>query len=159
MTSHPSGRECATTRTASQPRSSVIPSPDATASTGEPADNPGAAIRTYQRVYPFGWLGILCETPPVSPELIYVNHDRGFALCSMRSQVLSRLYIQCRLDDDIEDWPDKRFWEELKLRLRCEVHGGSRRLFRPCASSDLAGGALLLVDDDASPPLSRARRL
>ena len=137
----------------------MIPSPDATASTGEPADNPGAAIRTYQRVYPFGWLGILCETPPVSPELIYVNHDRGFALCSMRSQVLSRLYIQCRLDDDIEDWPDKRFWEELKLRLRCEVHGGSRRLFRPCASSDLAGGALLLVDDDASPPLSRARRL
>ena len=64
---------------------------------------PEAAIRTYQRVYPFGWLRILCETPPVSPELIYVNHDRGFALCSMRSQVLSRLYIQCRLDDNIED--------------------------------------------------------
>jgi p-hydroxybenzoate 3-monooxygenase len=82
---------------------------------------PEAAIRTYERVYPFGWLGILCETPPVSPELIYVNHDRGFALCSMRSQTLSRLYIQCRLDDSIEDWPDERFWEELKLRLDHEA--------------------------------------
>jgi p-hydroxybenzoate 3-monooxygenase len=82
---------------------------------------PEAALRTYERVYPFGWLGILCETPPVSPELIYVNHDRGFALCSMRSQVLSRLYLQCRLDDNIEDWPDERFWEELKLRLDREA--------------------------------------
>jgi p-hydroxybenzoate 3-monooxygenase len=61
-----------------------------------------AAIRTYERVYPFGRLGILCETLPVSRELIYVNHDRGFALCSMRSQGRSRLYIQCRLDDSIE---------------------------------------------------------
>jgi p-hydroxybenzoate 3-monooxygenase len=80
-----------------------------------------AAIRTYERVYPFGWLGILCKTPPVSPELIYVNHDRGFALCSLRSQVRSRLYIQCRLDDSIEDWPDERFWEELKLLLDREA--------------------------------------
>jgi p-hydroxybenzoate 3-monooxygenase len=78
---------------------------------------PESAIRTYERVYPFGWLGILCETPPVSPELIYVSHQRGFALCSMRSRVRSRLYLQCRLDDNIEDWPDARFWEELKLRL------------------------------------------
>ncbi len=78
---------------------------------------PEAAIRTYERVHPFGWLGILSKTPPVSPELIYVNHERGFALCSMRSHTLSRLYIQCRLDDKIEDWPDERFWEELKLRL------------------------------------------
>jgi p-hydroxybenzoate 3-monooxygenase len=78
---------------------------------------PEAAIRSYERVYPFGWLGILSETPPVSPELIYVSHERGFALCSMRSPTRSRLYIQCRLDDNIEDWPDMRFWDELKLRL------------------------------------------
>jgi p-hydroxybenzoate 3-monooxygenase len=78
---------------------------------------PEASLRTYERVYPFGWLGILSETPPVSPELIYVSHERGFALCSMRSLTRSRLYLQCRLDDNIEDWPDERFWEELKLRL------------------------------------------
>jgi len=78
---------------------------------------PEAAIRTYERVYPFGWLGILSETPPVSPELIYVSHERGFALCSMRSYTRSRLYLQCRLDDNVEDWPDERFWDELKLRL------------------------------------------
>ncbi|TKW73640.1 MAG: 4-hydroxybenzoate 3-monooxygenase, partial [Bradyrhizobium icense] len=75
------------------------------------------AIKTYERIYPFGWLGILSETPPVSPELIYVNHERGFALCTMRSTRRSRYYLQCPLDDDIEQWPDKRFWDELKLRL------------------------------------------
>jgi p-hydroxybenzoate 3-monooxygenase len=78
---------------------------------------PEAAIRTYERAYPFGWLGILSETSPVSRELIYVNHQRGFALCSMRSHTRSRLYLQCRLDDTVEDWPDERFWAELKLRL------------------------------------------
>jgi p-hydroxybenzoate 3-monooxygenase len=78
---------------------------------------PQTAIRTYERGYPFGWLGILCDTPPVSPELIYVNHARGFALCSMRSRTRSRFYIQCSLDDAIENWPDERFWGELKLRL------------------------------------------
>jgi p-hydroxybenzoate 3-monooxygenase len=75
------------------------------------------AIKTYERVYPFGWLGILSETPPVSPELIYVNHERGFALCTMRSTHRSRYYVQCPLDDHIDQWPDKRFWEELKSRL------------------------------------------
>lgn len=75
------------------------------------------AIKTYERVYPFGWLGILSETPPVSHELIYVNHERGFALCTMRSTRRSRYYLQCPLDDDIAQWPDKRFWDELKLRL------------------------------------------
>ena len=78
---------------------------------------PETALRTFERVYPFGWLGILSNTPPVSPELIYVSHERGFALCSMRSRTRSRLYVQCRLDDTIEDWPDERFWNELKLRL------------------------------------------
>jgi p-hydroxybenzoate 3-monooxygenase len=78
---------------------------------------PKHALREYEKVYPFGWLGVLSETPPVSPELIYVSHQRGFALCSMRSHTRSRLYIQCRLDDHVEDWPDERFWGELKLRL------------------------------------------
>jgi len=78
---------------------------------------PEAALQHYERVYPFGWLGVLSDTPPVSPELIYVSHQRGFALCSMRSHTRSRLYIQCRLDDHVEDWPDDRFWGELKLRL------------------------------------------
>ena len=75
------------------------------------------AIKTYERVYPFGWLGILSETPPVSSELIYVNHERGFALCTMRSTRRSRYYLQCPLDDHIDNWPDKRFWDELKSRL------------------------------------------
>jgi p-hydroxybenzoate 3-monooxygenase len=78
---------------------------------------PAAALRSYEREYRFGWLGILAETPPVSPELIYVSHERGFALCSMRSPTRSRLYLQCPLDDDLAAWPDERFWEELKTRL------------------------------------------
>ncbi len=76
-----------------------------------------SAIETFERVYPFGWLGILSETPPVSHELIYSNHARGFALCTMRSTHRSRYYLQCSLDDHIDQWPDQRFWEELKQRL------------------------------------------
>jgi p-hydroxybenzoate 3-monooxygenase len=79
------------------------------------------AITTYERVYPFGWLGVLSETPPVSDELIYVRHPSGFALCSMRSPTRSRYYLQCDLADTIEDWPDERFWEELKPRLDDEA--------------------------------------
>ena len=75
------------------------------------------AIQTFERVYPFGWLGILSETPPVSHELIYSNHARGFALCTMRSTHRSRYYVQCPLDDHIDQWPDDRFWDELKRRL------------------------------------------
>ena len=78
---------------------------------------PAEAVRTYERVYPFGWLGILCETPPVSPELIYANHERGFALCSMRSPTRSRYYVQCGLDENVADWSDQRFWDELRRRL------------------------------------------
>jgi p-hydroxybenzoate 3-monooxygenase len=78
---------------------------------------PVAAIRTFERVYPFGWLGILSETPPVSHELIYTNHERGFALCTMRSMHRSRYYLQCPLDDHIDQWPDDKFWDELKRRL------------------------------------------
>ena len=79
------------------------------------------AIKIFERVYPFGWLGILSETPPVSPELIYANHERGFALCSMRSQTRSRYYVQCALDDHIDNWPDNKFWDELKRRLDQEA--------------------------------------
>jgi p-hydroxybenzoate 3-monooxygenase len=78
---------------------------------------PSEAIRLFERVYPFGWLGILSRTPPVSEELIYANHERGFALCSMRSSMLSRYYVQCSLDDKVENWSDQRFWDELRLRL------------------------------------------
>ncbi|MDB6082551.1 MAG: 4-hydroxybenzoate 3-monooxygenase [Gammaproteobacteria bacterium] len=82
---------------------------------------PVAAVQTYERVYPFGWLGILADVPPAAHELIYSNHARGFALCSMRSQTRSRYYVQCGLDEKIESWPDARFWDELRLRLPAEV--------------------------------------
>lgn len=73
--------------------------------------------REYEKVYPFGWLGVLSETPPVNDELIYANSPRGFALCSMRSETLSRYYIQCSLSDKPEDWTDEAFWQELKRRI------------------------------------------
>jgi p-hydroxybenzoate 3-monooxygenase len=79
------------------------------------------SLQTYERVYPFGWAGILSETPPVSQELIYVRHERGFALCSMRSQTRSRYYIQCPIEEDVESWSDTRFWDELKRRLDDEA--------------------------------------
>jgi p-hydroxybenzoate 3-monooxygenase len=80
-----------------------------------------SAIETFERIYPFGWLGILSDTPPVSHELIYSNHARGFALCTMRSTRRSRYYVQCPLDDQIDQWPDDRFWDELKRRLDSEA--------------------------------------
>jgi len=73
--------------------------------------------REYEKVYPFGWLGILSETPPVNHELIYANSPRGFALCSMRNENLSRYYIQCSLSDSPNDWTDEAFWQELKRRI------------------------------------------
>ncbi|MEM6354064.1 MAG: 4-hydroxybenzoate 3-monooxygenase [Pseudomonadota bacterium] len=82
---------------------------------------PADVLRSYEKVYPFGWLGVLSRTPPVSHELIYASHERGFALCSMRSRTLSRYYIQVPMDTDVEDWPDDRFWEELKRRLPKDV--------------------------------------
>jgi p-hydroxybenzoate 3-monooxygenase len=78
---------------------------------------PKGVLREYERVYPFGWLGVLSRTKPVSPELIYCKHELGFALCSLRSQVLSRYYIQVPLHDRVEDWPDEAFWAELERRL------------------------------------------
>jgi p-hydroxybenzoate 3-monooxygenase len=82
---------------------------------------PADALQTYERVYPFGWLGVLSDTPPVSHELIYSNHERGFALCSMRSETRSRYYVQCALDDDPDAWSDEAFWDELRLRLDPEA--------------------------------------
>jgi p-hydroxybenzoate 3-monooxygenase len=78
---------------------------------------PASLLRTYERVYPFGWMGILSETPPLDRELVYCHSERGFALCSMRHSMLSRYYVQCPLDDDPAAWPDERFWDELRPRL------------------------------------------
>src|SRR3989344_1859039 len=85
------------------------------------ASIPADRIRTFERVYPFGWLGVLSHTRPVSPELIYARHERGFALCSLRSQTLSRYYVQVPLSDSVEDWSDNRFWDELRRRLPSDV--------------------------------------
>jgi p-hydroxybenzoate 3-monooxygenase len=74
-------------------------------------------LTLHERIYPFGWLGILADTAPVAEELIYGNHQRGFLLCSMRSRTRSRYYLQCPLDDHVDQWPDARFWEELSMRL------------------------------------------
>jgi len=82
---------------------------------------PEGRIKEFEKVYPFGWLGILSDTPPVAEELIYARHERGFALCSMRSSTRSRYYIQVGLDEKVEDWSDERFWEELKRRLPDDV--------------------------------------
>ncbi len=84
---------------------------------------PKDVLTEYEKVYPFGWLGVLSRTKPVSPELIYAKHERGFALCSLRSQVLSRYYIQVPLTDTVEEWSDEAFWDELKRRLPEDVAG------------------------------------
>ena len=82
---------------------------------------PKSVLKEYEKIYPFGWLGILSETPPVNHELIYARSDRGFALCSMRRADLSRYYVQCPLEDKVEDWSDDRFWDELKRRIPAET--------------------------------------
>ena len=78
-------------------------------------------IEVFEKIYPFGWLGILSDVPPVDDELIYANHKRGFALCSMRSHTRSRYYVQCMLDDKVENWTDEAFWDELRRRLPAET--------------------------------------
>ena len=84
---------------------------------------PADRVETFERGYPFAWLGILSETPPVNDELVYNIHERGFALCSLRSPQLSRYYLQCPLDADLMEWPDERFWEELVRRVPPSVAG------------------------------------
>ena len=82
---------------------------------------PAGALKTYEKVYPFGWLGVLADVPPVSHELIYANTARGFALCTMRSPTRSRYYVQVRSDEKVEDWSDEAFWNELRRRLDPEA--------------------------------------
>jgi p-hydroxybenzoate 3-monooxygenase len=117
---------------------------------------PDSILRTYERLYPFGWLGILSETPPVHHEVIYCHSERGFALCSMRHARLSRYYVQCGLDDDVDDWPDERFWEEFRPRI---PHDAAARLvtgpsieksitpLRSFVAEPLRFGRLLLAGD------------
>ena len=86
------------------------------------ASVPAEKVVQYQRVYPFGWLGLLADVAPLHEELVYANHERGFALCSMRSRGRSRYYVQCPLEDKVDEWPDARFWDELRLRLPKRYH-------------------------------------
>lgn len=97
---------------------------------------PQGAIKEFERVYPFGWLGILADVPPVDHELIYANHHRGFALCSMRSATRSRYYIQCPLDEKVETWTDDRFWDELRCRL--PVHHAEAMVTGPSFEKSIA---------------------
>ena len=85
------------------------------------ASVPPAAITAYEKVYPFGWLGVLADVPPATEELVYANHERGFALCSQRSRTRSRYYVQCASDDNVARWSDDAFWDELRRRLPDEV--------------------------------------
>ncbi|HSK25123.1 MAG TPA: 4-hydroxybenzoate 3-monooxygenase [Egicoccus sp.] len=119
---------------------------------------PAGELRTFERVYPFGWLGILSETPPVSDELIYANHERGFALCSMRHENLSRYYVQVPLEDAPEDWSDDRFWSELQARLPGDVAASmvtgpsiekSIAPLRSFVAEPMRHGRLLLAGDAA----------
>ncbi|NDG38125.1 MAG: 4-hydroxybenzoate 3-monooxygenase [Betaproteobacteria bacterium] len=117
---------------------------------------PAAAITLHEKVYPFGWLGVLADVPPVSHELIYAHHERGFALCSQRSKVRSRYYVQCSLDDQAEQWSDDAFWAELKRRLPAQtaaqlVTGPSIEKsiapLRSFVAEPLRFGSLFLVGD------------
>lgn len=105
------------------------------------ASVPADAIQTYEKVYPFGWLGVLADVPPVSHELIYANTERGFALCSMRSATRSRYYVQVPTEERVENWSDEAFWNELRARLDPEARERlvtgprSRRASRRCAAS------------------------
>jgi p-hydroxybenzoate 3-monooxygenase len=104
---------------------------------------PQKALSIYERTYPFAWLGILAEAPPSSGELVYSYHQRGFALLSMRTQQLSRLYLQCIPDENIENWPDERIWQELHIRLACE---GWRLTEGPIMQKSIAGMRSFVVE-------------
>ena len=117
---------------------------------------PSGVLRTFSREYPFGWLGILAEVAPSSDELVYTHHERGFALLSLRSPTLSRLYIQCRPDEDVAEWPDDRIWEELQRAHR------ARRLDARRGAGAREGrhrhAQLRRRADAARAPLPRRRR-
>lgn len=119
---------------------------------------PTSVLREFERVYPFGWLGVLSETPPVDHELIYAQHERGFALCSMRNAHLSRYYIQTPLDDPLDKWTDQAFWDELRRRIPADA--AERLITGPSVEKSIAPlrsfvaepmrwGRLFLVGDAA----------
>lgn len=119
---------------------------------------PDGVLKEFERVYPFGWLGVLADTPPVSAELIYASHERGFALCSMRSPTRTRYYIQVPSDEKVAAWSDDRFWQELKKRLPAET--ADRLITGPSIEKSIAPlrsfvvepmqyGALFLLGDAA----------
>ncbi|MGE5723495.1 MAG: 4-hydroxybenzoate 3-monooxygenase [Sphingomonadales bacterium] len=119
---------------------------------------PAGQATEYERAYPFGWLGILSDVPPCYPELIYANHERGFALASMRSTTRSRYYIQVALEERLEDWPDERLWDELAIRLGREAAAGMTRgpaieksiaPLRSFVFEPMAHGRLFLAGDSA----------
>ena len=119
---------------------------------------PRNVLRTFERIYPFGWLGILVERPPVSEELIYANHAEGFALASMRSHTRSRYYIQCNVTDRIDDWSDDRFWTAFARRLGPETAAQLERgpsfeksiaPLRSFVAEPMRYGALFLAGDAA----------
>ena len=119
---------------------------------------PAARLRTFERGYPFSWLGILADVPPCSHELIYARHDNGFALASMRSRTRSRYYIQCAPDEKLENWPDERLWDELRLRLGPEAAANltagpaiekSIAPLRSFVAEPMQHGRLLLAGDAA----------
>jgi len=105
---------------------------------------PEAVLTVYDRTYPFAWLGILAEVPPSSEELIYAYHERGFALLSMRSPSMSRLYLQCAPEEDIANWSDERIWEELQLRLRSDE--GWRLAEGPIIQKGITGMRSVVVE-------------
>lgn len=119
---------------------------------------PADILRTYEKVYPFGWLGILADVPPCDHELIYSNHERGFALASMRSNARSRYYIQTPVDEDLAKWPDERIWDELALRLGPAAAAGMTRgpsieksiaPLRSFVAEPMSWGRLFLAGDAA----------
>ncbi len=105
---------------------------------------PSAGLRVYERDYPFGWLGILANAPPASDELVYSNHDRGFALFSMRSPTVTRLYLQCRPDEDVHEWSDDRIWSELQKRF--EMDDGWRPNEGPILQKGVTGMRSFVVE-------------
>ena len=118
------------------------------------ASIPSSQLSVFERVYPFAWLGILAEMAPASEELIYANDDRGFALLSMRSPTVSRLYLQCTPDEDVEEWSDDRIWDELRTRLHVRVPGGpvlqkSVTPMRSFVAEPMRFGRLFLAGDAA----------
>lgn len=118
------------------------------------ASIPASQLSVFERVYPFAWLGILAEMTPAADELIYANDNRGFALLSMRSPTVSRLYLQCTPDEDVNEWPDDRIWDELRTRLHVQLPGGpvlqkSVTPMRSFVAEPMRFGRLFLAGDAA----------